>query len=137
MPLVAWLVGGTVVLAIPLVAFTFLFTAGNGGLAALAGIGVLFTTLVVGFFKWLYPKYLQPKEDRMHRKWAMEDYTKYWRSRLFRYSQSISVPMETQLVVVNAACRQTNQSTLGLTIQHFASLDCGLRIFAGLQTIMR
>ena len=136
-PLIAWLILGTLFLGLPLVTLLIVVSDVWAGLFSIFGIVVLFVTLILSFYRWLYPTYLSGKEESMHRKWAMRDYAKHWRGRLFRYAQSCSITMEAQLAFIQVVCNRGGQQPLGYSIDRFVRQDPGLCIFAGLQTLLR
>ncbi|TWT91938.1 J domain-containing protein [Neorhodopirellula pilleata] len=138
-PMLVWLIVIPVVAALPLIIALSVAFGGNQWAAILTLTGLVF--IIVGvvwsFFGWLYPKKLAPRQEQFKQTRLMRDYAKYWRARLFRFSQACGEPIHVQCIRIAQMGRQTNQAGVSDLAIHFIRQDSGLVVFAALQRILK
>ncbi len=136
-PLVLWLLCGTTLGCLLLVMTSFSLTGDAVGLFFGIGIISLFAGLLWSFYGYLYPKFLQPRQENAMRRGMLASYGEKWRSRLFRYVKSSPETIDVHASRIAAICANINRSDLTNIIHHFMRLDGGLCLFAALQTVIR
>lgn len=137
LPMLLWLTILSIVGTLPLLMIIFLFDGGQGsGIVVLVMVTLLMATVVGSFFGWLYPKVLAPRQEKFKQTRLMRDYGKYWRARLFRFSQACGEPISMQCLRIGQMGHQTNQAGISDLVIHFIRQDTGLVVFATLQRVI-
>ncbi len=140
LPLVIWMIGGTIGGSLPLIVFATAIFGGSGpsgAIVSVVGIALLLVGTFVSFVRWIYPKYFHDRMLKSQRESIHQAYSKHWRSRLFRYFSSTSEPIQAMLHRIDAMERRTGQAVLGNIVEHFVRQDAGLCVFAALQALLR
>lgn len=137
MPLISWMVVGSIVGIFPVCIPAFLLPEGIGGLVCVIGIVFLIVGLFVSFYRWLFPKFLEGRMERSQHRMLMRDYSTLWRSRLFRFVQSNHETINVHSARIESVAARAGRTDLGNTIQHFLRNDAGLCLFAAIQTVLR
>ncbi|MCD0459619.1 J domain-containing protein [Roseiconus lacunae] len=135
LPLVVWMVLGCV-LGTPIIILPIALVVDPvGAILTMAMIVFLFVGLFISYFRWLYPKHLQKRQEHYAWRWLMHGYQRHWRQRLFRYSQSNNLRIGDMFRFLIEATEGTKWQPLGETLQYFGSQDAGLIIFVSIRSV--
>ncbi|MGB7323668.1 MAG: hypothetical protein WBD31_02265 [Rubripirellula sp.] len=137
-PLILWLIVGSIggTLAIILPSF-MLLNDSAAALVCVAGIFAMFVGLLTSYYRWLFPKVLQPKMEKQQHLWLMTAYAKHWRRRLFRFAQSNNETAHLHAARIDAVGPQLGKTDISNTVLHFIRQDIGFCIFAAIRSVAR
>jgi hypothetical protein len=136
-PLLVWLVGGSILLTPFILVIDFSIFGAGGGLLSLFGIIAMIVGLLISYFRWLFPKHLQPRLERNQQRWLVRDYNKHWRARLFRFAQANQETIHIHAARIEGIGEQMGKSDLSNLVQFFIRQDAGLCIFSAINTVLR
>lgn len=88
------------------------------------------------YFKWFYPKKIEPRSDAARNNYFAECYETRWRERLFRFVQSCGESPNESLSRLQGAADYKDDSGWMHLVLGFCSHDVGLLIFARAQLFL-
>ena len=136
LPLIGVFIVGILSSGLLIVLPTRAISNGSGWFSTLGFFALIAFPLVV-FYRWGYPKLLEPRMKASQRAGVIRQYSTHWRSRLFRFAASSNEPMEVHSARIEFLCQQNNISSLTTLVQQCVFMDRGLRIFAALQAVLK
>ena len=137
LPLIGWIVFASIPIAFPIITATLLLAPDLSGAIYVLTLSIMIMAGLMTFYAWIYPKYFEERRDARMSQGLPLAYTQHWRSRLFRYSQFNTDPIDRQLMQIAEMCHMTNRVSTSEVLNSFVQQDVGLCLFSALQMVLR